>query len=48
MSQLNDSIGLINNKIFQVLKVENLIFQKLMNTPWSTNNNVRSALSYDT
>lgn len=48
MSQLDDSVGLIDDKIFQVFKVEYLVLEKFVNTTWCTDDNIRSALLYDT
>jgi hypothetical protein len=47
MSEFNHAIGLIENEIFEVLKVEDLVFEKLVNSAGSTNDYVRLTLADD-
>ena len=47
MAEFYHAIGLIENKIFEVLKVEDLVFEKLVNSAGSTNDYVRLALADD-
>ena len=47
MAKLNHAIGFVDNEVLQILKVENLIFEELVNSAWCPNNYVWFALTYD-
>jgi hypothetical protein len=47
MSQLDHSISLINDEIFQMLKVKDSIFEEFVYSTWSTDNNMGPSLPYD-
>ncbi len=47
MTKLNHTIGFINNEILKILKVENFIFEKLVNSAWGPYDYMRFALTDD-